>query len=310
MDDDESKILGSRKPTCPSDVSFQEWTQILDHCDDSAPASKKGGGIFDGKDGSTSSDSNDRLAGWREGKSEFRAHHYTRFQQKSVPRVPSPHEVNVANSVASAGTDHGHLCGRDDFEPSLTTGVSPRILGDMAGSFTHRSFLHEDDLNAMRSTPGKSSGYEKHHSVIITTESAEEGPLAYPTPLGFTRRASLYERANSTVNVRSEGRRVIASSDEVDEFDVPDSLRVQDIEVDSESIVESEKPQRTSLGTGNNTVLRDWLMHVLEKDDQHDAKAREVADNRPAYEMTQSTGAGTRRQIESTTWKHFSTSLP
>lgn len=164
----------------------------------------------------------------------------------------SIHKVLSSGGLSSAG-DGG-------LQPPLIVGVNPRVINE---------------------TAARSSQSVVDRDVLVMREAPELSSSSNPTPLGRQRRLSLFERANSIIYDIHDGRGVGGSG----EHNVPlarsdrssSSAIVKGQNVDS--IFAGERPSlqdsKSALGRDKyNTVLRDWLMHVVEKDDPHNSEVR------------------------------------
>lgn len=113
--------------------------------------------------------------------------------------------------------------------------------------------------------------------VLVMREAVQLSSSTNPTPLGQQRRRSLFERAHSIA--------MPSSSDGTDHHDVLHAksersnssaiVVVKGRNIDSIDLDASPSPRNDQSSHERdkyNTVLRDWLMHVVEKDDQHDAE--------------------------------------
>lgn len=177
---------------------------------------------------------------------------------------PGVVKVNLLSDASSQNSIHGALssgglssAGDGDLQPPIIVGVNPRIINQVASS---------------------SSQSVVDREVLVMREAPEVSSLSNPTPLGRQRRLSLFERANSLVPDIFDGRSGRGSVD----HSVPparsdrsnSSPLVKGRNIDSVAIEERlSKDNKSALGRDKyNTVLRDWLMHVVEKDDQHNSE--------------------------------------
>lgn len=195
---------------------------------------------------------------------------------------------NVLSSVPSSVSE-GSL------EPALTIGLNPQTIND---DKTVNSGMGQQ-WGSMQSSSASSVINKMDREVIVTGAEAGETSTVFPTPLGRARRASLFERANST-NILP-GTLLDGSqrqhSDELEDASCDRSRasgsnasmkRVDAASGDNGDMGVAINSGALSPGGGRyNTVLRDWLMHVLEKDDQHNTQARrlcvDLLQPRPSY---------------------------
>lgn len=172
----------------------------------------------------------------------------------------------------------------DGLKPPLVIGVNPRLINYAQENMSPSLSEHQqpgDSSQVAGSIPGsmatRSSALSMvDREVLVMREAVELSSTTNPTPLGQQRRLSLFERAHSCVlpssndeddqhsilNTRSErnSSAVIVKSRNINSIDLDASPSLRN---DQSSSHERDK---------YNTVLRDWLMHVLEKDDQHNAE--------------------------------------
>lgn len=157
-----------------------------------------------------------------------------------------------------------------NLKPALNIGVNPRIINATTGSETGEQWREMHRAESARSERSKAD-----YEVIVTGQAAETSEML-PTPLGRARRMSLFERANTSPSNVIEGCR-------------ENVLPVESVSSNNSSLLDERRAQlgshknRDSLGgtvsprPGQyDTVQRDWLMHVLEKDDHEDAQARSM----------------------------------
>ncbi|CAM9787116.1 unnamed protein product [Ectocarpus sp. 6 AP-2014] len=207
----------------------------------------------------------------------------------------SIHEVQSSGYSSVASNDGG-------LEPPLLIGVNPLIVLNKA---TNPASIPQHDTDAAAAPRGeklqpRSSRHELEfpggsteraatnsaplavdREVLVMREAAQSSD-ADPTPLGQHRRLSLFERAHSTIIYSSnEGK---GGDGNNSEDSVPharcDRSKSGVVVVNGRDIDAIGLEDRTTLINGDstrgrdkyNTVLRDWLMHVVEKDDQQDAE--------------------------------------
>lgn len=275
MDDDGKQSAGSRKAPFPSHITFQEWARILGHSDVTLATSTSQ------EHNRASNDStSDEMAVGRKRSSWISE----RKDSTSAPGMPSnvasmrrasSHDVGGNSFISHAGFND--LSGHEESGLPLPSHVNPRTLGATPpGKYIFGNQASNDNLDGMLMISRSSSGRERVDREVIVTSEDEDGSLRYPAPLGHARRASLYERAFSLGTVRGDERH----QERLDGNSKPRLFCAEGFEVDSGGAQRDggQQDQPTSREAGNyNTVLRDWLMHVLEKDDQHDTKVREAA---------------------------------
>lgn len=172
-------------------------------------------------------------------------------------------KVNLLSDVSSQSSVHGVLSnrglsspGNEDLLPPLVVGVNPRMINEAAASSSQS--LVDREVLVMREMANKSS--------------------PSPTPLGRQRRLSLYERANSIIHISNDGK---GSGDHnvppvrSDRSSSSALVKGRDIDTTVSEERTSVQDRKSALGRDKyNTVLRDWLMHVVEKDDPNNAEVR------------------------------------
>lgn len=173
----------------------------------------------------------------------------------------------------------------NNMEPALTIDVNPQILNEdkylasikaaetLAASQHERATHTSDSIHCADSTSSTRSVVDRE---VIVTNDVTDSLEAGPTPLGRARRLSLFERANS-VSMSADGQSGIMEPAPSESFWRRRNLsspKGADYELSrNKSDISRSNALRPSRGA-KNTIHRDWLMHVLEKDDQHDAKVR------------------------------------
>lgn len=300
-DEDDVPSLGSRKATVPAGVSFQEWQKILEVDVDTSettptPAASadrqmrrpSGGGSQDTRDMTASdevrpggpegadenADGNRRRTAMKSNEHDTSAETVPRKTATSARKVSLYIRSDSDGTPTNMATDH-LLSEIDDLPPPLMIGlksVTSRTDSDTFNQSTDPAPLQIGGSIKDRSRPPWQSGEigGPDREVIVARASSDELSTGAPTPLGNTRRASLFERVSD------------ATDDEHPSVVGPvvgktlDDAGVEDTEIEA-------GPELQSLSSGQgtyNTVLRDWLMHVLEKDDQYDAKVGKFPDSR------------------------------
>lgn len=297
MDDEDERSLGSRKSTEPAGVSFKQWTKILDVQVDANGLAVPGTlvptdppqipvveSLGEDRDLIISSGANRAAV-------EARTHGVGRGlggnssdEFEIVGSNPLARRGDASTGIRKASlydrannpiialpntSQDGAVPGMEDLEPPLIIGVKThKSCGGSAvsgGMVDHspRICANNPEVRADR-------------EVIVAKESFDmdlEG-VANPAPLGYTRRPSLFQR----FNIKDAQQRVaqpVEWAETSHETGVMNT--VKDKGIDSVGLEEGKEQYTWSLGHGTyNTVLRDWLMHVLEKDDQHDTKVRTV----------------------------------
>lgn len=184
---------------------------------------------------------------------------YERANQQDIPAAPPSFSAEYV------------VPSMEDLPPVLTIGIKSHGLGGR--SLGGESVL-SNDLDSTsetcfsnKSQPVRGSNTFSRpvsREVIVAKESsADPHGIEAPTPLGFFRQPSLFERANFGDPGEDGGSRGV--DDVKGDNGVDDALGVD----------EGKGQHSQTLGRGaDNTVLRDWLVHVLEKDDQNDPKVR------------------------------------
>lgn len=201
----------------------------------------------------------------------------------------SQHSIHrtLSSGYASSAT-HGGL------EPPLFVGVNPRTVNDTAETDEMAVSAESQQVSggggemlaggSVASAATSRSNSVVDREVLIMREAADLSSEFNPTPLGRQRRLSLFERAHSTTMCSSTDER---GGDGGGEHGLPrdrsdrstSSAMVRVRRIDSiglQELASSHDDEEPTVPRDKyNTVLRDWLMHVLEKDDQHDAEVRD-----------------------------------
>lgn len=166
-------------------------------------------------------------------------------------------KVNLLSDASSQNSIHGVLSsaglssvGDGDLQPPLVVGVNPLIINQVAAS---------------------SSQSVVDREVLVMREAPELSSSSNPTPLGRQRRLSLFERANSLIpDLNDHSSIPPARSDRSNSSPLVKGRNIDSIGIGERS---SKQDSKSALGRDKyNTVLRDWLMHVVEKDDQHNSE--------------------------------------
>lgn len=210
----------------------------------------------------------------------------------------SIHEV-LSSGYSSMVSDDG------DLEPPLLIGVNPLIVVNKGTNPAPNPQQDTDAAAASRGErlqprnsrpelelPGGSiesaatngSRLAVDREVLVMREAAQSSEIE-PTPLGQHRRLSLFERAHSSIIYSSNEGKGGDGNNSDDSVPLARCDRsksgVQVVLVNGRMNIDSiGLEDRTTLIDGDstrgrdkyNTVLRDWLMHVVEKDDQQDAE--------------------------------------
>lgn len=308
MDSDEEPPSGSRTATVP----FQDWQRILGGRHPPVPEETATASA------SLSREVDDRnvvlsLSGRGDEEVEYgvvdREVHETSAVTTDMPLASSPsdprgrksgtrlcersnNKVSIQNVLSSdpSSASEGSL------EPALTIGLNSRTINDDKTVPIASSGMGQQ-WGSMQSSSASSVTNKMDREVIVTGTEAGERSTVFPTPLGRARRASLFERANST-NILP-GTLLDGSqrqhSDELEDASC-DRSRASGSNA-SMKRVDAASGDNGDMGVASgalspgggryNTVLRDWLMHVLEKDDQHNTQARrlfvDLLQPRPSY---------------------------
>lgn len=182
-----------------------------------------------------------------------------------------------SNECLSSATS---VSGNDlDLEPPLAVGLNSRVLHEAHNIMSRSANQHQSDgSNHERELVATSSANSiVDREVLVMREAAEVSSVSSPTPLGRQRRRSLFERANS-MNMPSSAGSSDHDTSHVKRRDrsfgaMGNGLSINSIVRDENS---SDRDHRSELGRDKyKTVFRDWLMHVLEKDDQQNAEVRQ-----------------------------------
>lgn len=200
-----------------------------------------------------------------------------------VVRVNIPNHASRPTSIEPTRSEcmpSTSSAGGDDLKPPLVVGLNSRIINE-AQNVMPRSENQHGGINHERvrlgSAATSSAHSMAHREVLVMSKASELSTASSPTPLGRPRRLSLFERANSIS---------VPFNEESGEYDVPhaksdrsnSSAMVKGRNIRSSGLDESrsDHDQSSALGRDKyNTVLRDWLMNVLEKDDQQNAEVRD-----------------------------------
>ena len=182
-----------------------------------------------------------------------------------------------ASSQRSLRNTSGSDCvssASDGLEPVIKIGLNPRIINQKQ----HHILGDMDDGSAYNSTSTGSGRSKVDRDVIVTSQHSGTS-ISNPTPLGRPRRQSLFERANGGsmtefANIATAG--VPQGDWGVSEHNNSTLQVLKGKEVDSLKLEDGE-PSEDPPAVGRDqyhTVLRDWLMNVVEKDDDQDTKVR------------------------------------
>lgn len=162
----------------------------------------------------------------------------------------------------------------DGLEPVIKIGLNPRIINEKE----HHVLGDMDDESAYNSTSTGSGRSKVDRDVIVTSQHSGTS-ISAPTPLGRPRRQSLFERANGGsmtefANIAAAG--VPQGDWGVSEHNTSTLQILKGKEVDSLKLEDGVPPEDPpAVGRDQyHTVLRDWLMHVVEKDDDQDTKVK------------------------------------
>lgn len=186
------------------------------------------------------------------------------------------HRLSSQGSLRNS-SDSGHVSSASDgLEPPLAIALNPRTINE-----DERDILDvEAERESVQGSTSTGSGRSKRD--VIVTSQHSRGSVASPTPLGCPRRQSLFERAHGA----SMAEFAIATGAPQDdwggsEHNNNDTVAQRGKYIDPLKLEDGEPPQDEDPppveGHGQyHTVLRDWLMHVVEKDDNLDTEARIV----------------------------------
>lgn len=196
-----------------------------------------------------------------------------------VVRVNIPEHASKKTSIehvlSSAGASSASSVSGDDLSPPLVIGLNSQTINETQDNLQSGGSNHERGRLGSVATSSAHSMVDRE--VLVMREAMELSAASTPTPLGRARRLSLFERANSISVPSNEG-----SGD----YDIPhaksdrsnSSAMVKGRNISSIGLDETHSDHDDHLSAVGrdkyNTVLRDWLMHVLEKDDQQNADVR------------------------------------
>lgn len=169
----------------------------------------------------------------------------------------------------------------DGLEPALTIGLNPRTINKK--EHVHDVLDNMDDAErqweSAHNSTSTGSGRSKIDRDVIVTSEHSAASIASLTPLGRPRRQSLFERVNG--GSAAEFANVAAAGVPQGDWGVSEhnnnTLVQKEKEGDSLELEDGDPPENSPAVVGRNhyhTVLRDWLMHVVEKDDDQDTKVR------------------------------------
>lgn len=203
-----------------------------------------------------------------------------------VVRVNIPDHANKQTSIdhvlSSGGLSSASSVSADDLSPPLVIGLNPRTINEGQNIMLRVSDNQQQsgggslERGRLGSVATRSAHSMVDREVLIMHEAMELSTSSAQTPLGRIRRLSLFERANS-ISIPSNGG---GSGD----YDAPhhaksdrsnSSAMVKGRNMSSIGLDEDHSDHDHPLSIGRdkyNTVLRDWLMHVVEKDDQQNVE--------------------------------------
>lgn len=285
MNDDSVHSLGSRKATVPAGVSFKQWTKILDvgvdanglpipgtsmTTDDPPQISRVDLIVSSGTNRAPVEARTDELGqGLAASSEEFEFAgsnplQVARCQNEATGvRKASLYDRANTNIMAPSNTSQDDVVsGIEDLEPPLVIEVKRHTS-------CGESDISNDIADPLPRICANNPNAQADREVIVAKDSfADLEGIANLAPLGYCRRPSLFRRFSI-----EDVPQTVELADRSYETGATTTAKEQ--EVDSVRLEEGKEQYMLSLGRGTyNTVLRDWLMHVLEKDDQHDTKAR------------------------------------
>lgn len=210
------------------------------------------------------------------------------YERANNMGLPPSSNSNVSSGLLDTG--YG-------LEPPLAIGLNPHTIGlnprALGAGQSSISILSGPALDPVE----PHSGSAHHHrlvsssqgsrventdrELIVAGERVEDACVGLPTPLGQARRASLFERANNSnddapqipqrQNIEPEGSGGQFATRVCEGNDNAGLVCVQEANVGSAGLEGGEQQDGLLSPGQTNLVLRDWLMHVLEKDNQLDA---------------------------------------
>eukprot|EP00903_Cladosiphon_okamuranus_P010912 g10308.t1 len=204
----------------------------------------------------------------------------------AVIRVNIPDHANKRTSIdhvlSSGGVSSASSVGADDLRPPLVIGLNSTTInvGQNAMPRVSDNQQQSGDGNRERGRLGSVAICSAHsmvdRKVLVMREATGLSTSPNPTPLGRQRRLSLFERANSiSIPLNNQGSGdsdapLHAKSDRSNSSGMVKGRNMSSFRLD-EALSDHDHP--SSIGRDKyNTVLRDWLMHVVEKDDQQNVE--------------------------------------
>lgn len=168
----------------------------------------------------------------------------------------------------------------DGLEPVISIGVNPRTINAKGQHFLDNMDDAERQWESAHNSTSTGSGRSKVDRDVIVTSEHSGTSISTPTPLGRPRRQSLFERANGG-SMSEFANMAAAAGVPQGDWGVSEhnnsSLQVLKVkEVDSLKLEDGDPPEDPPAVERDqyHTVLRDWLLHVVEKDDDQDTKVR------------------------------------
>lgn len=187
---------------------------------------------------------------------------------------------SIDNMLSSERLSSGSCVSGDDLTPPLVIGLKPRTINEAQNIMPRPENLQQSNVRTHERALGSAATSSAHsmvdREVLVMREAMELSTASTPTPLGRQRRRSLFQRAHSISIPSNEGSGYSdtphAKSDRSNSSAMVKGRNINSIGLDETS---SDHDHHSELGRDKyNTVLRDWLMHVVEKDDQQNAEVR------------------------------------
>ena len=189
------------------------------------------------------------------------------FDLSVNPSLPNLHAISSGDASSDS----------EDMDPALTTIWDGGIINEdnFQTGTTSAESTSTRRFSLRPSAPDVSEPTRVGRKVIVTSEADEASWMAAPTPLGFTRRMSIYERANSSLLIQpSNGVGSLGNFPRASSRVSGGILAAMGPDGDSVAAEECVSGSEVAPITEEkyNVIYRDWLMHVLEKDDQLDTQ--------------------------------------
>ena len=179
-------------------------------------------------------------------------------------------QTSIEHVLSSAGASSASS---GDLSPRLVIGLNSRTTNESQDNQQQSGGCNKE-RGRLGSVATGSASSMVDREVLVMREAMELSAASIPTPLGRQRRLSLFERANSISMPSNDGSADFdlprAKSDRSNSSAMVKGRNASSVGLDEPPSDHDDHP--SALGRDKyNTVLRDWLMHVLEKDDQQNA---------------------------------------